>query len=341
MWVEYTDQPEAVRNIDGTITAARFFKVWGTSASAIITDPATVLQNATGGGGLPNYGEPHPSLSAVEGTSEPILTYYTVSQQGPVLLATAYYSNESSGTGLAMTFQRAIAKYPVLVRNRIVVAGLQPVITYEPSEKETPIPIGRLMLVRKFNRASFAGGSIDQLREAITSKINDLHAMSASPIEPPPEAPPAQTLPDDPDPQPSPGPQPNRSKRFSYFRFEGADIQSIGGAWIEAAYSWSYDPGIRPMGDAPPPTGLALLRPGQQPPQQGAQPTTPDVIYPLFESTLYPGEQYAVPPYQSIEVAANPNANPGDPNQFKFASAIEGYRPGHELDWLQLPGMSP
>ena len=66
-----------------------------------------------------------------------------------------------------------------------------------------------------------------------------------------------------------------------------------------------------------------------------------EVIYPLFESAMYPGELYAVPPYQSITTVSNPTATETSPNQYRFATSLEGYRPGHELDWLQLPGMAP
>jgi len=316
MWVEYTDQPEAVRNIDGTITAARFFKCWDTTQAAIINDPSRVFQNGSGGGGLPNYGDKHPQFANAGDAATPILTYYTVSQQGPILLATAYYSNELDTQDFSMTFQRQFVKCPLIRRVRPVTTTGGVETYWEPGDDEIPIPLGRLMVIKRFNRSSFAGGDPGELQQAIVMRIGDLHAVfnvlrrnfNGIPV-PQPRQPGGTPTPGD--------PQPQQDYWNIYFRFEGADIQNIGQRWIEVAYSWSYDPGVPAIeaGD-----GLA---------------------YPMLPSVLYPGMTYSVPPYQSVQVAARADSAATDQNPWRFSSQVVGWRPGREMDWLNLPGMRP
>lgn len=311
-FVEYIEQPEQIRNRDGTITAARFFKVWDATPAGIIANPSSV--------GLPMYGSPHPDLygsDGLQGTVPPVLTYYTVAQQGAIVLATAYYSNEDEATNVSMTFQRVPVKYPILRRIKQT-NGSAMVTRWQPDTRETTATIGRLMMVRKFARAAFGTPGLGDLHLAIISRIGDIHALSASQI--------VTIRPDDPDetptppgeePQPRPGPQPNPSQRYWYFRFEGADVDVVNGAWVQASYSWSFDAGIRVTDE-----------------EDG-------IIVPNRESVLYPGEVYAVPPYQWIEHAVRADAQPTDENPYTFATGIENYRRGREVDWLGLPGMVP
>lgn len=325
-FVEYIEQPELMRSRDGSITAARFFKVWDAEPESIINDPTTIVNPS--GARLPNYGDKHPTISEIIDTASPVLVYYTVSRQGVMLLVTAYYSNDQESTGFAMSFQRQAVTLPLLKREKVVQAGSAPRVFWRPSDREVFVSMGRVIMVRHFAKKSFKQGRIDELQDAITSQIGDLHALFVMPsnttggyavVPPGTTSPviPGQTPPNPPaNPQPGPINQPSAT-RAVYYRFEGADIEIVNGAWVQAAYSWSFDPGIKKCDD-----------------EDG-------IIFPLSRSLLYANEEFAVCPYQWVEIAARHDAQPQDENPWKFSTAIQDYRRGTELDWLRLPGMAP
>lgn len=226
-WVEYIEQPEVMRHEDGSMTAARFFKVWDTTPAAIIASPALVLNSA--GFRLPTYGEYHIDYAAnlPPEVAVPILAYYTVTQQGAVCYATAYYTNKPENRSHALTFQRVQVEVPRLVRREVRTAGIgssQSGFEFVPELESVWTTVGRVQIRRTFTLRQANNPTIFDLQEAIVSRIGDLHGLNAS-------APPAD---------------PNQTNpQLRLYRFEGADIDAGNSDWVDVTYSWLYDAGVR------------------------------------------------------------------------------------------------